>query len=57
MTMNDFDSFLLEVSGDEKAEILVALKRLRPQARELIEEIETLGPHRGLVIAGPAGIA
>lgn len=56
-TMNNFDSFLLEVSGDEKAEILDALKRVRPQARELIEEIETLGPHRGLVIDGPAGIA
>jgi hypothetical protein len=57
MTMDNFDSFLLEVSGDEKAEILDALKRVRPQARELIEEIETLGPHRGLVIDGPAGIA
>jgi hypothetical protein len=57
MTMNNFDSFLLEVSRDEKAEILDALKRVRPQARGLIEEIETLGPHRGLVIDGPAGIA
>ncbi len=55
--MNNFDSFLLEVSGDEKAEILDALKRVRPQARKLIEEIETLDPHRGLVIDGPAGIA
>ena len=57
MTMNKFDSFLLEVSGDEKAEILDALKRVRPQARKLIEEIETLDPHRGLIIDGPAGIA
>ena len=55
--MNNFDSFLLQVSGDEKAEILDALKRVRPQARELIERIETLGPHRGLVIDRPAGIA
>jgi hypothetical protein len=48
---------LLEITRAERDEIAQSLKQTHPEARALIEEIETLEPHRGLVIEGPAGIA
>ncbi len=51
------DSFLLEITTNERADIVDSLKQTNPKARALIEEIENLEPHRGLVIEGPADIA
>ena len=50
-------SFLLEITTNERADIVDSLKQTNPKARALIEEIENLEPHRGLVIEGPADIA
>ena len=48
---------LLEITRAERDDIAQSLKQTHPEARSLIEEIETLEPHRGVVIEGPAGIA
>ena len=50
-------SFLLEITTNERADIVNSLKQTHPKARTLIEEIENLEPHHGLVIEGPADIA
>ena len=50
-------SFLLEITTNERADIVDSLKQTHPKARTLIEEIENLEPHHGLVIEGPADIA
>ena len=48
---------LLEITRAERDDIAQSLKQTHPEARTLIEEIEGLEPHCGVVIEGPAGIA
>ena len=48
---------LLEITSAERDDIAQSLKQTHPEARALIEEIERLEPHCGVVIEGPAGIA
>lgn len=50
------NSLLLEIMPAERDAIARSLKQTHPEARPLIEQIETLEPHRGIVIEGPAGI-
>ena len=50
------NTYLIEVTQAEKSAIVEALRRVRASS-PLIEEIETLEPHRGIVIEGPQNVA